>query len=227
MTKPRRGASFDSVVNRKTALPRTGVARAWRSAAARWKAASTASDCAGWGSARLGTAGAAFSSMDAMVTDTRAVRLPGGAVGASRAAAPSTLKGALPRTFESLRCLPFSSGTGRAPRALVKLQTPTLSGRSWHSRFGRRSLFERRDYQLTDGCNAALPPQYTAINCDSICLQYGVASARIGSKPKLCHKIALDIPRARIATSRCIVISSIGTSRYDATDCDTSPHKHS
>ena len=41
------------------------------------------------------------------------------------------------------------------------------------------SLFERRGSQFTDACNAALPPQYTAINCDSICLQYGVASARI------------------------------------------------
>ena len=81
MTKPLRGASFDSVVNRKTALPRTGVARAWRSAAARWKAASTASVVGRVGSAKLGTAGAALSNMEAMVTYQGAVRLPGGARG--------------------------------------------------------------------------------------------------------------------------------------------------
>jgi hypothetical protein len=194
MTKPLRGASFESVVNRKTALPRTGVARAWRSAAARWKAASTAS-VAGWvDSAKLGTAGAALSSMEAMVAYTRAVRLPGGAFGASRAAAPRS-KELCPALLnvswlwplvsiqEGLPELPDASDRRAGGRSKVEVALA-----STHSLFDGPTRNSQTVATQRYRHNTLRLPA-TASACNSVSLAHAL------DKSKQCHRIALDKSR--------------------------------
>ena len=178
------------------------------------------------GRAKLGTVGAALSNMEAMVAFARAVRRRAARVGRRPARLPKALSkaGSAPH-FES--CCPaarlwrsrggpgaFQSSDAHAKRMLeVRSRRRGVACSNTATR-NPQLLATQRHIAINTAIAA------TASACNLVSLAQAFATNH-------CSVIIALRHITRIATSRCIVLSSIDTSRHDATDCDKSPHKHS